>query len=137
MAVLARNHEGIAALLAAGASPEARSARKWTPLDEAVALQDTASVKLLLEKLRADVKRERKARKPRLVAAMTTLPDFCIEMRWHLTSPLFGLLLKRYAPSDTYIMWKRGLRLRIDGSLRGLDPASRSVLPKWRRGPFS
>ena len=87
-------------------------------------------------RLRLEVKLARRARKPRLLAAMRAMPDFWMELRWELGSSLFGLLLRRYAPSDSYTLHKAGLRLRVDGELRGLDPRSRSVLPRWKRGPF-
>ena len=31
-----------------------------------------------------------------------------MQLAWQLGSPLFGLLLKHYAPSDTYKIWKVG-----------------------------
>lgn len=40
------------------------------------------------------------------------LPDFEMQLAWQLGSPLFGLLLKHYAPSDTYHIWKVGGGLR-------------------------
>jgi ankyrin repeat protein len=49
VAVLRHSLGAVRALLAAGASPEAQNARKWTPLDEAIALKDREAVKLLLE----------------------------------------------------------------------------------------
>lgn len=138
VAVLAHSHGAAQVLLAAGVSPEnTRSSRKWTPLDDAIALKDHKMIRMLLEQHRMEIKKERKARKPRLLAVMHELPDFFMALRWELRSPLFGLLLRRYAPDDTYLMWKMGLRLRIDGTLRGLDPTSHALLPKWKRGPFS
>ena len=50
---------------------------------------------------------------------------------------MLGLLLKRYAPHDTYTVWKVGDAVRIDGTLRGLDQTKASIIPEWRRGPFS
>ena len=136
--MLAHSHEAAEVLLDAGVSPEkTRSSRKWTPLDDAIALKDHKMIRMLLERHRMELKQERKARKPRLVAVMHELPNFSMALRWELGSPLFGLLLKRYAPDDTYLMWKSGLRLRIDGTLRGLDPKSTALLPHWKRGPFS
>ena len=138
VAVLARSHEAVELLLKTpGVSVEMKNLKKWNPLDEAIALQDHQMIKILLQQLRLEVKRERKARKPRLLKVMNEMPNFSMEMKWSLGSPLFGWLLKKYAPSDTYIMFKVGSRLRIDGSLRGIDPNSSSLLPAWKRGPFS
>lgn len=57
--------------------------------------------------------------------------------RWELQSPLLGPLLRRYAPHDTYHIYKKGPKVRIDGTLIGVDTSSGSLLPKWRRGRFS
>ncbi len=51
--------------------------------------------------------------------------------------PGIGLLVRRYAPSDTYHIWKVGKRIRVDGALMGVDHAASSVLPQWKRGHFS
>ncbi len=139
VAVLARSTDAVELLLkTAGMSVEqTKNLRKWNPLDEAIALKDPSMVKILLEQLRLEVKKERKARKPRLLKVMNEMPDFSFEIKWSLGSPLFGWLLKKYAPSDTYLMFKVGSRLRIDGSLRGIDPNSNALLPKWKHGSFS
>jgi hypothetical protein len=127
-----------AALVAAGARAEARSARGWTPLDEAIAAGDRSLVLAILPAALAEAKADRLRAKPRLLAAMRALPDFEVRLSWHLGSPLFGLLLRAVAPEDTYTLTKRGLRLRLDGALRGIDKSARSsVLPRWRRAPFS
>ena len=44
-----------------------------------------------------------------------------MKIKWRFGSPLLDLLVARYAPSDTYTVWKRGERLRIDGTLLGVD----------------
>jgi ankyrin repeat domain-containing protein 13 len=138
VAALARSKDAVELLLkTGGVSPEIKNLRKWNPLDEAIALKDHDMIKILLEQLRLEVKRERKARKPRLLKVMNEMVDFSMEIKWSLGSPLFGWLLKKYAPSDTYLMFKVGSRLRIDGSLRGIDPSSNALLPKWKHGPFS
>lgn len=51
--------------------------------------------------------------------------------------PGLSMLLHRYAPHDTYSIWKVGDRLRVDGSLMGLDGKTPSLLPEWKRGHFS
>eukprot|EP00887_Chlorella_sp_A99_P007474 scaffold2.g7474.t1 len=114
-----------------------KNRRRWTPLDEAVGLHDAALTKLLYTRLKTDAKAEKKRKKVHLVAIMEGLADFKMKLRWELGSPLFGLLLRRYAPDDTYQIWKAGTRLRMDGSLMGLDDKSRSLIPQWKRGSFS
>lgn len=46
-------------------------------------------------------------------------------------------VIRRFAPYDTYAITKRGRRVRIDGTLMGLDARRSGLLPQWRRGAFS
>ena len=48
-------------------------------------------------------------------------PNFRMELSWRFTSVLLGPLLRRYAPSDVYTIWKCGEKIRIDGTLRAAD----------------
>ena len=34
-------------------------------------------------------------------------------------------------------VWKRGTRMRVDGSLMGVDDKAKSLIPSWKRGHFS
>ena len=34
-------------------------------------------------------------------------------------------------------VWKRGSKMRVDGSLMGLDDKNTGLLPQWKRGHFS
>jgi hypothetical protein len=36
--------------------------------------------------------------------------------------------------ADTLQVWKRGLRVRVDGTLVGVDKESGGMLPQWKRG---
>ena len=148
VAVISRQYDAVKTILNLATPPtpspslvEIRNTRKWNALDEALAMKDHKMAKVLLEKLRADVKIQRKQRKSRLLTAMLQIPDFSIQLEWKLGSPVFGILLKKFAPSDVYKMYKKGLKLRIDGTLRGLDSSSlsssHSLLPSWSRGLFS
>lgn len=137
VAVIARSREVVEAILDSGFSADTRNVHKWTPLDEAIALKDPDMVKSVLTRLRLEVKRERKARRSRLLHVLQELPDFSMQLRWELGSPLFGILLRHYAPDDTYTITKVGLKLRVDGMLRGLDHSRHSTLPHWKKGPFS
>lgn len=53
---------------------------------------------------------KRLARRPANQALLSPLPSVRPppQLRWELGSPLFGLLLRRYAPDDTYTIWKVG-----------------------------
>jgi hypothetical protein len=120
---------------------DVRSSTGWTPLQEAVHLGDRRLVKLLFQKQLDRSKREFERKKPLLLATLQSLPDFRMMIHWEFGSMVFGPMLRRYAPSDTYEVTKRGSQLRMDGTLKGVeteeDGTSRSVLPKWKRGAFS
>ena len=34
-------------------------------------------------------------------------------------------------------VWKKGARLRVDGSLMGVEDEGPSLIPRWKRGHFS
>jgi len=34
-------------------------------------------------------------------------------------------------------MWKKGVLMRVDGSLMGIDDKANSLIPQWKRGHFS
>lgn len=137
VAVLRHQHAAIAALLEGGLPADVKNERRWNPVDEAVALGDAAATKLLYSHLLAAAKVAKRQKKAQLVAIMESLPDFRMQLRWELGSPLFGLLLRHYAPDDTYTVYKVGNLLRVDGTLMGLDDRSRSFIPRWKRGHFS
>ena len=169
MAVLRRNFGALSALLEAGVPPRAKSASGWAPLYDAVAAHDKRAVLLLHTfGVRADEaayrrvrraeraprgrrasmqtcadawRRGRRRRKPELAAELAALPDFRCSLRWEFLSPLFAPLLRRFAPSDTYALTKRGTCLRVDGSLKGLsgeeEGGGGGLLPRWERGAFS
>ena len=50
------------------------------------------------------------------------VPDFRLRIRWHFggLGPI-GWAVKKYAPADNYEVYKRGARLRIDGTLLGYN----------------
>ncbi|KAL4444592.1 hypothetical protein ABPG77_002409 [Micractinium sp. CCAP 211/92] len=137
VAVLRHQHAAIAALLEGGLPADVKNERRWNPVDEAVALGDAAATKLLYSHLLASAKVAKRQKKAQLVAIMEQLPDFRMQLRWELGSPLFGLLLRHYAPDDTYMVYKMGNLLRVDGTLMGLDDQTRSLIPRWKRGHFS
>lgn len=137
VAVLRHQYEAINMLLDGGLPPDVKNQRQWNPVDEAVALGDAAAAKLLYSRLLAAAKIAKRAKKEQLVGIMQQLPDFKMQLRWELGSPLFGLLLRHYAPDDTYSVYKVGKLLRVDGTLMGMDERSHGLIPRWKRGSFS
>jgi hypothetical protein len=126
VAALRGSAAATAALLAAGGSPRAKSRRGWRPLEEALASGDRATVLLLHRAAAAERRLERKARRAELLAALGSLPDVALRVKWELGSsvPGLGMLLRRYAPHDTYGVVKVGARLRVDGTLMGINPGA-------------
>lgn len=59
------------------------------------------------------------------------------QLKWDLGSSMLGLLVRQFAPDDTYTITKLGSKLRVDGTLMGLDRDSRALIPRWNRGAFS
>ncbi|GAB4821203.1 hypothetical protein N2152v2_008249 [Parachlorella kessleri] len=137
VAVLLGHREAAQVLMDGGIPPDFKNRQRWTAIDEAIALRDAAMAKLLYSWLLADTKRQIKEKKQQLLGVMTEMGDFAMQLRWELGSPLFGLLLRRYAPDDTYTLHKVGTRLRVDGTLMGIDHEAHTLLPTWKRGSFS
>ncbi|KAF8072507.1 ankrd13c [Scenedesmus sp. PABB004] len=137
VAALRGHAAAVGALLDAGHAPGARSSRGWSPLDEALAARATPAARLLQRQLLAEGKAAMKAKRAALLESMRGMPDYSLQLKWQLGSavPGLGLLLRRYAPHDTYTVWKVGSRLRVDGSLMGVD--TKSLVPEWKRGHFS
>lgn len=60
--------------------------------------------------LLAAARLELKAKRRELLAAMRSMPDYTMHLSWRVGSsvPGLGMLLRRYAPADTYTLWKVG-----------------------------
>ena len=117
--------------------PETRNAAGWTPFQEAVSAGDERTARLIFDLQEvANPVLPKGHLKEEGLRALRSMPDFTMKIKWRFGSPLLGLLVARYAPSDTYTVWKRGERLRIDGTLLGVDVGERAI-PSWRRGKFS
>ena len=132
-----RGRVGCLALLAErGFDFEAESSRGWNAMDEATAVRNKAALRFLYETVFRDALTRSASLQPRVLAAVREMPDFSMTLDWRFSSPVFGYLLRKLAPSDTYRIHKRGARLRVDGSLRGADPGS-GLIPRWEYGEFS
>jgi len=94
--------------LSAGVKVDVKSGRGWTALEEALAARDHATARLLHTATLAAVRLEMKAKRRELLLAMRAMPDYSMNLSWKLGSgiPGLGMLLRRYAPADTYTLWK-------------------------------
>merc|ERR1719353_1301095 len=94
----------------------------------------------MVENRHGGAKAEFERKRPRILKTLVEAPDFRMSLKWELHSFLFGGLLRKYTPHDVYDISKVGCKLRIDGTLMGLDEeaaTSGAMLPRWRRGRFS
>ncbi|KAG1657169.1 hypothetical protein FOA52_012284 [Chlamydomonas sp. UWO 241] len=139
VAVLMRRPAAVGALLECGAPAAAKSESGWAPLHQAVEQRDRDTALALLQAEMAQVAVEVKARKHAMLDKLWQLPDFTAKLSWEISStvPGVGYLLRTYAPHDTFTIWKQGDRLRMDGTLMGVEKGGKSVLPEWKRGHFS
>ncbi|KAL3142410.1 hypothetical protein ABBQ38_002745 [Trebouxia sp. C0009 RCD-2024] len=137
VAILVQNQAAVAALLDAGFSSFDRNSRRWTAFDEAIATKHPGITKLLYTHAYAFKKRRMKEKKVQMLTTCNELPNYSVKVSWQLCSPVFGLVLRRYAPSDTYQVWKRDSSMRVDGTLMGMDEDNKKMIPQWRRGHFS
>ena len=66
------------------------------------------------------------SRRPKLIDALSRIPDFTMDLRWEFYS--WVPIVKRFLPSDTCTLSKRGSSIRLDTTL--VDFSDRS----WQRG---
>jgi hypothetical protein len=143
-------------MIAAGASLDAPNSAGWSMLEESIDRGHWSIARALFDAAegqsaptRASQAGSRRVRqgvagvggpaalKAQILAALSEMPDFSLRLKWKLGSPLLGILLRKALPADTYHIWKCGDRLRIDGTLTGLDADAHTLIPKWKYGHFS
>eukprot|EP00210_Caulerpa_lentillifera_P000558 g539.t1 len=120
-----------------GISSKIRNARGWSALDEAIAAQKHDLVHTLYVHQLQERKNEVKKAKALLIQTLREMPDYSMELNWQLGSPVIGYLLRKFAPHDTYKIYKTGCKIRVDGNLMGIAKNSKALIPEWRRGKFS
>jgi len=157
---------GVRLLLAAGFDINTRSAGNWTVMEEAMAVAQAlapphgqADALVVLREVhhatQADEQCRWAERREVVLSALKSMPDFSTVLAWRIGSFMLGIstLLRRFLPSDTYRIRKKGLRVRapfhppawlgshpppppqvrVDSTLAGLDYGSLS----WHRGVLS
>jgi len=108
--------ELIQILLENGADPRIRDINGWSCMDEAVSQSDAKLISILFDQLAFQKQITIKAQQQDLIKILTAMPDFYLEMRWDFESSLVPFISK-FAPSDTFKIWKYGKYLRMDNSL--------------------
>lgn len=88
IAVMRRRPAMVLALLDAGFPVLAESRRKWTALQDAVALKDKELVKILYARQCAETKAELKSKKELLLDSLQEIPDCDLQVSLFSQTPL-------------------------------------------------
>ncbi|XP_019853015.1 PREDICTED: ankyrin repeat domain-containing protein 13B-like [Amphimedon queenslandica] len=113
-------------LLYHGANALATNRHHWSVLHEAICTGNSELVGMVLALRDRQESNDRAKVIPHLLEKLEASADFYIEMKWEFTSWI--PLLSRMCPSDTYKIWKKGTKVRVDTSLVGFQGM------KWLRG---
>lgn len=126
LAIMTGQKHTVQLLLSRDAPIKSRNAAGWTPLDEAISYGDRAMIRRILKSGRKQARRSMQSRRPKLIDALSRIPDFTMDLRWEFYS--WVPIVKRFLPSDTCTLSKRGSSIRLDTTL--VDFSDRS----WQRG---
>lgn len=131
LAVTLGHLEAAKLLMEKGANVNTVNSEGWNVVQEAVATGDPELVQAVLEWRDYQRYSTRVGGVPELLLKLKEAPDFYVEMKWEFTSwvPLFSSI--PLLPSDTYKVYKKGSKVRIDTTLLGFDQL------KWQRGNTS
>lgn len=107
-------------LMAAGADWSLQNEQGWSALQEAVCGREDAIAMVIARHYQPLAWAKWCRRLPRIVASMSRIRDFYMEISFHFESSVIPFI-GRIAPSDTYRIWKKGSNLRADMTLSGFD----------------
>ncbi|KAL1197208.1 hypothetical protein V5N11_012747 [Cardamine amara subsp. amara] len=107
-------------LMMAGADWTLQNEDGWNALQEAVCGRQEAIAMIIVRYYQPLAWAKWCRRLPRLIATMSRMKDFYLEMSFHFESSLVPFVSK-VAPSDTYKVWKVGSNLRADMTMAGFD----------------
>nr|BAF00937.1 hypothetical protein [Arabidopsis thaliana] len=107
-------------LMVAGADWTLQNEDGWNALQEAVCSRQEAIAMIIVRHYQPLAWAKWCRRLPRLIATMSKMKDFYLEMSFHFESSVVPFVSK-VAPSDTYKVWKVGSNLRADMTMAGFD----------------
>uniref|UniRef100_A0A1J3E0Z0 Ankyrin repeat domain-containing protein 13B n=1 Tax=Noccaea caerulescens TaxID=107243 RepID=A0A1J3E0Z0_NOCCA len=107
-------------LMVAGADWTLQNEDGWNALQEAVCSRQETIAMIIVRHYQPLAWAKWCRRLPRLIATMSKMKDFYLEMSFHFESSVVPFVSK-VAPSDTYKVWKIGSNLRADMTMAGFD----------------
>ncbi|ESQ37252.1 hypothetical protein EUTSA_v10002447mg [Eutrema salsugineum] len=107
-------------LMVAGADWTLQNEDGWNALQEAVCSRQETIAMIIVRHYQPLAWAKWCRRLPRLIATMSKMKDFYLEMSFHFESSVVPFVSK-VAPSDTYKVWKVGSNLRADMTMAGFD----------------
>lgn len=107
-------------LMVAGADWTLQNEDGWNALQEAVCSRQESISMIIVRHYQPLAWAKWCTRLPRLIATMSRMKDFYMEMSFHFESSVVPFVSK-VAPSDTYKVWKVGSNLRADMTMAGFD----------------
>lgn len=117
------------ALLDAGANPNIEDNNGYGALQEAISIGDPEFIADIIHQRDLNRFSSRVHGVPAALLRLRDTKDFYVEMKWEFTSWL--PMVSSFCPSDTYKIYKRGSKLRVDTTLVGFEQSS------WQRGSRS
>lgn len=129
LATMMGRFDCVCLLLSHNATVNIKNGTGWSVLAEAISFGNRPMIELLLKKLKKQSREQMKKRRPQLIAALTTVNDFYLELRWEFSSwiPLVSKIL----PGDVCKIYKLGSSIRLDSTLIDFNDMH------WQRGDIS
>lgn len=131
LAAMLGNIEAAKLLLEHGANVGLKNNDGWKSLHEAISYGDRKMIGLLLSSLKKQSHRSLSSKLPEIQNHLESLNDFYMEIRWEFQTWI--PLLSRVMPSDTFKVYKRGSKLRVDFTLTDFNES----IISWTRGDMS
>ncbi|CAK5068817.1 unnamed protein product [Meloidogyne enterolobii] len=131
LAAMLGNIEAAKLLLEHGANVGLKNNDGWKSLHEAISYGDRKMIGLLLSSHKKQSHRSLTSKLPEIQNHLESLNDFYMEIRWEFQTWI--PLLSRVMPSDTFKVYKRGSKLRVDFTLTDFNES----IISWTRGDMS
>jgi ankyrin repeat domain-containing protein 13 len=107
-------------LLKIGSNFKAKDGNGWTIIDESITNLNIRLLSLIFDHCWEQKKIKWKNESRKMITKLNNIPDFYMELDWQFNSSVIPFLAK-FAPKDTYQIWKMGSNLRLDFSLVGFE----------------